>query len=510
MERGMPLDWGLRLAERRLYKHNMPSQQREVLRKLLNKAKNTAFGQYYEFRRLLQSSDPVVAFQERVPIHDYNLLFEKWWHRTLAGEANVCWPGKVKFFALSSGTSNAASKRIPITPDMFSALRRNAFGLFATFPAFHIPGKTYTRSWLGIGGSSSLQKVDDHFEGYLSGINTKKRPFWSRGYFKPGNEIGGISDFDERTKLIAAKAPEWDIGVVIGIPHWVLITLEYILEYHSLNSIKEIWPDLRLFVSGGTDYRPYRKAINKLIGQPLIYLNTYIASEGFIGHQTSPASFDLQMLMDAGIFFEFIPFEDRHLAHNRDFLTPERICTIEEVVANKDYALVMSTCSGAWRYLLGDVVRFTDPGQGLFRITGRTKYYLNLCSEHLTGDNTNEAIRRTELDLKISIPEYTVVPVQKDRYIGHHWYVETDAKVSPELLRSTLDYHLRRLNDDYHTERNSRLSIELQIVEPNTFYQWQKARGQHNGQSKVPRVIRGELLADWLAYIGSTISPNRG
>ena len=501
MKNTKSIDWALRLANNWGHKHNFPSQQSLVFKKLLNKAKHTAFGQYYHFNDILEAEDPITAFQKLVPIHDYDEIFSKWWHRTLNGESNICWPGHIKYFALSSGTSNASSKRIPISTDMFSVLRRNSFGLFATLPAFNIPSAAYTKSWLGIGGSSTLKQVGDHFEGYLSGINVKKRPFWTRNFYKPENAIASIPDFEQRIEKIAQKAPEWDIGVLIGIPHWVQFSLERIIERHQLKSIKEIWPNLRLFVSGGTDYHPYQKEINRLVGHPIVYLNTYMASEGFIGHQTDSSSFDLQMLLGAGIFFEFVPFQDQYLQDEKDFLRAKEVFTINQVEANQDYAMLISTCSGAWRYLIGDVIRFTDPIRGRFKITGRTKYYLNLCSEHLTGDNTNEAVKRTEQDLKISISEYLIAPIQKENYLGHHWYLGTSDQVNTELLKSTLDHHLRQLNDDYHTERNARLRLNVKKLSPNTFYEWQKSRNQNNGQSKVPHVVKGTILQSWLSFI---------
>ncbi len=494
-------DLALNLADSWISKNNTPDKQEAVLKKLLQKSMHTAFGRHYQFNRILAAQDCVNAFRGSVPIHSYEKLYDEWWHRTIAGEANVCWPGKVKYFALSSGTSSATSKRIPITQDMFSALRRNAFGLFATLPSFNIPESTYTKSWLGIGGSSALEKVNDHYEGYLSGINAKKRPFWTKSFYKPENEIASIPDFQTRTEWIAAKAPDWDIGVLIGIPHWVQITLERIIEKHKLNSIKEIWPSLHIFVSGGTDYIPYQKAINRLIGHPIAYLNTYMASEGFIGHQTDSADFDLQLLLNNGIFFEFVPFDTEILDREDGAIAQSKTFTINEVSPDIDYAVIITTCSGAWRYELGDVIRFSDTQKGRFKISGRTKYYLNLCSEHLTGDNTNEAVRRTEEELGISIPEYMVTPKVEGSYIGHHWYIETPDQIEVENLTSTLDYHLRSLNDDYHTERNTRLHLRINLLPHHTFYEWQKARGQDNGQSKVPRVAKGKILDSWLEFI---------
>ena len=493
---------GLKLADQFLHKDEEPLlQQKKVLNHLLKKAQRTDFGLHYNFSKLLESADTVLAFQTKVPIHDYQLIFERWWHRTLRGEPDVSWPGTVKYFALSSGTSNATSKRIPITQDMFSTLRRGAFDLFATFPAFQLSDKIYTKSWLGVGGTSHLEEVDGHFEGYLSGINAKKRPFWSRKYYKPGGEIATVADFKERTKLISKAAPNWDIGVIIGIPHWVQITLEQILAENQIKTILEIWPNLQLFVSGGTDFRPYRKSLDKLVGRPLTYLNTYMASEGFIGHQRIPESTDLHLLLNHGIFFEFIPFGEEYFDEDGNLIQTPPVYTIDQVKANVDYALLISTCAGTWRYLIGDTVRFTDPGTARFLISGRTKYYLNLCSEHLTGDNTNEAITKTEEELNIAIPEYTIAGMPSGDYFRHHWYIGSNDPIDKERLKSTLDRHLRQLNDDYNSERDTALGIEIEILPPEKFYQWQEQQGQGNGQSKIPRVMKGKMLKSWQSFL---------
>lgn len=500
---GKLIEFSLELVEQWVHPEGSPlEQQQDVLRRLIKEAVKTEFGIFYNFKGILQSENLTHNFQQAIPFHDYNQLYDQWWHRTLAGVPNVTWKGKVAYFALSSGTSNAASKRIPITNTMFKMLRQSAFRLFTSLPSFDLPENIYTKSWLGIGGTSRLDKVNGHFEGYLSGINARKRPFWARAFYRPGDKITQITDFNMRTDIISTKAKNWDVGLIIGIPHWVQLTLEQILEANNIDKIKKIWPDLGVFISGGVDYRPYQKTIDKLVGHPLTYINTYLASEGMIAYQIDPSAEDLQLILDGGIFFEFVLFNKNNFDAEGNLVGTPPALTIDQVQPEKEYAMIISTCSGAWRYLLGDTIRFTDIKGGKIIIAGRTKYYLNLCTEHLTGDNMTAAISRTEEAFGIVITEFTIAPLKKGNLFEHHWYVGIDQEINRDQLRTFIDDSLKQLNDDYRSERDTALSINLDIVPTAYFYEWQKQKNDAAGQSKVPRVIRGSALESWLQFLG--------
>lgn len=491
----------LEFADQVLQPRGIPwSQQKKVLRKLLKKAVNTEFGRHYNFRKILDTTDFSKTFQEVVPLFDYTQLYDQWWIRTLAGKPGITWPGKVKYYALSSGTSNATSKRIPVTRAMLRALQKAALRLFTNLAQF-TSEEIYDKSFLGIGGTSRMAKVDGHFEGYLSGINARKRPFWARGIYRPGDQITEITDFDTRTDVIAQHATEWDVGVIIGIPHWIQLTMERILALHNVKTLKEIWPHLKIVVSGGVDFRPYRRIIDTIVGHPLIYIDTFLASEGMIAFQTEPDSKDLQLYTDGGIFFEFIPFENTFFDDEGDLIGTPPVETIETVMPGREYAVVISTCAGAWRYLLGDTIRFTDPKKGLIRIVGRTKYYLNLCTEHLTGDNMVAAISQAEEKLGIVITEYTIAPVKKGNYFGHHWFVGVEDLVDTLRLKEVIDSTLGSINDDYRTERATVLSMELEILPLSYFHEWLTVHARAPGQSKMPRVIKGEALRTWLEFL---------
>ncbi len=477
-----------------------PAQQQAVLRKLLKKAQYTAFGKYYDFAGLLSAADPAAAFRTAVPIFDYEQMTAAWWHRTQAGVPDIAWPGKVKYFALSSGTSGAKAKEIPVTKAMLKALKRGAFRMFSDLPDFGL--HNFTAGWLSIGGTTQMERDGQRYLGYLSGINQAMQPAWARGFYRPGKQIAEIVNFDERINQIAAHAHEWDIGVLIGIPHWMQLTLEKILERHPGKTMREIWPNLSLIVSGGVANEPYRPVFRKLIGRDLPWMNTYLASEGMIAHQAHPDHVGMELLLDNGIYFEFVPFEEEYFDADGELVGQPPTLHIGEVEPQREYLMLISTCAGAWRYIIGDTIRFTDVAAGRIVISGRNKHYLNLCSEHLTVDNMNAAVTRTEALLDIHIPEFTIAPVRQGDYFAHHWYLGTDSELATDRIRDVLDQQLRELNDDYASERaTSALRILADKVSVRSFYDWLESIGKDNGQSKVPRVMRGNTLQGWLRFL---------
>ncbi len=505
---GKIVEISLEVTGQILTPHKSPVRQQEkTLHRLLKKARKTQFGRHYGFDQILADKGEVIEkFQSAVPLHDYNTIYNTWWSRTLHGEANIAWPGRVKYFALSSGTSEATSKHIPITHDMLDSLRTSALRLFSTLPTFDLPEKVYTKSWLAIGGTSRLEKIEGHYEGYLSGINARKRPFWSRAFYKPGSRIASIVDFDERAEQISNLAPNWDVGLIVGIPHWIQITMEKILKRHRISSLKEIWPNLECFVSGGVDPAPYRNYIEELAGKPLAFINTYLASEGFIAFQNDPSREDLQLLLNTGIFYEFIPYRPDFFDAKGNIIGSPPVYKLGSVREGIDYALILTTCSGAWRYHLGDIVRFTDTQEGRIKITGRTKYYLNLCTEHLTSDNMSAAMSRTEDELEMQIPEFMIAGIRSDNRFIHHWYVGTSRKIDAEDLREVLDRNLKEVNDDYKSEREGVLEIELEVIPVEKFYQWQMkhpSRKEGVGQTKIPRILDEDRHTQWKDFLAS-------
>jgi len=489
----------------RLPRNNIRRQQLRVLKKLLRKARFTQFGQQYQFDEILLAKHSGKKFQELVPIYNYSSIYKDWWHKTLEGASDICWPGKIKYYALSSGTSEAASKYIPVTNDL---LRGNKIVMIKQLLSLrnyeNIPISSASRGWLTLAGSTDLQKSDGYFAGDLSGITVKKSPFWFQPFYKPGKKIAKEKDWNKKLQDIVDKAPKWDIGFIVGVPAWVQMCMEMVIEKYSLNNIHEIWPNLDFFVHGGVSFEPYKKGFEKLLGKPITYIETYLASEGFIAYQDKQNNKGMKLVTNQHIFFEFIPFDDKHFDSEGNVLPNMQPLMLHEIDEGKDYALLISTAAGAWRYLIGDTVKLIDKAESEIIITGRTKHFLSLVGEHLSVDNMNHAIQIAGEKLNISLSEFTVTGESYDNFFAHHWYIACDEKVDSQQLKYSIDNALKELNDDYAVERKSALKEVFVTVLPETiFMNFMESKGKVGGQHKFPRVLKGEMLADWKKFIGS-------
>src|SRR5688500_9744781 len=382
-------------------------QQLKVLKKLLKRARFTEFGQAYHFDEMLLNKFPAKKFQELVPTFDYNKIYNQWWHKTLEGKPDVCWPGKIKYFALSSGTSESASKYIPITNDLMRGNRIVMIKQLLTLRTYQdIPVKSIGKGWLMLGGSTDLQKGPGYYAGDLSGITAKKVPFWFTPFYKPGKRIAREKDWNKKLEEIVENAPHWDISLVVGVPAWIQMCMEKIIERYNLKTIHDIWPNLAFFVHGGVSFEPYKKGFSKLLARPLTYIETYLASEGFIAYQDRQFAKGMKLVTNEHIFMEFVPFDDKNFDHEGNMVQNPEALMIHEVEEGKDYALLISTTAGAWRYLIGDTIRFVDKESCEVIITGRTKHFLSLVGEHLSVDNMNKAVQTVSEDMNIDIPEF--------------------------------------------------------------------------------------------------------
>ena len=478
-------------------------QQRRVLMMLLKKAKYTQFGQSYGFDGLLQTPDPVKSFVETVPVFDYNTIHEAWWHKALEGTTDVCWPGKIKYFALSSGTSGAASKYIPVTKDLMKGNRLVMIRqLLSLLNYDNIPLKTIGKGFLMIGGSTDLQKGPGYFAGDLSGITAKKAPFWFSPFYRPGKKIARTTDWNTKLEAIVEEAPNWDIGFVVGVPAWIQLCMEMIIKRYNLNNIHEIWPNLTIFCHGGVAFEPYKKGFEKMLGKPLTYIETYLASEGFIAYQDREHPDGMKLVLNQHIFLEFVPFNEDNFDADGNINKNPRAFLIDEVEEDKDYAILMSTSAGAWRYLIGDTIRFVNKEKSEIIITGRTKHFLSLVGEHLSVDNMNRAIQLANEKLNISVMEFTVAGIPIEGLFGHHWYVGTDEPVDKNILKKTLDEALIELNDDYAVERKSALKeLIVDVLPEKTFLEFMDKQGKMGGQHKFPRVLKGTKLDEWKTFL---------
>jgi len=299
-----------------------------------------------------------------------------------------------------------------------------------------------------------------------------------------------------------SKAPQWDIGFIVGVPAWVQLTMERIIERYNLNTIHDIWPNLAFFVHGGVAFEPYKKGFEKLLAKPLIYIETYLASEGFIAFQSRQYAKGMRLVISEHIFHEFIPFDAKNFDADGNVVPDPEVLMIHEVEEGKDYALLLSTAAGTWRYLIGDTIRFVDKERAEIIITGRTKHFLSLVGEHLSVDNLNQAISLTCAEMNISIPEFTVAGVPYNNFFAHHWYVACDDKVDPQDVRNKIDEKLKELNDDYAVERTSALKeVFLDVLPEEDFMEFMRQKGKIGGQHKFPRVLKGRMLEDWQKFI---------
>ncbi|HUZ59748.1 MAG TPA: GH3 auxin-responsive promoter family protein [Hanamia sp.] len=478
-------------------------QQLKVLQKLLKRARFTEFGQKYLFDQILLSKHPGKNFQLVVPTFDYETIFRQWWFRALDGKRDVCWPGAIKFFALSSGTSESSSKYIPITKELIRANTLTSFKQLISLASYNnVPKKYVGKGWLMLGGSTHLQKSTTYYAGDLSGIQAKNIPFWFQGMYKPGKRIAREPDWSKKLDEIVEKAPEWDIAFLVGVPAWVQLCMEKVIERYNLKNIHEIWPNLAFYVHGGVALEPYKKGFNKLLGKPITYIETYLASEGFLAYQSRQNAKGMKLAINNNIFFEFVPFDHYNFDMDGNMISNPETLMIHEVEKNKNYAILISTNAGTWRYLIGDTVQFTDVEKCEIIITGRTQHFLSMVGEHLSVDNMNKAINLVSEDLNISIGEFTVAGVPYKGFFAHHWYIATDDEISSITLKELIDEKLKELNDDYEVERKHALKeVFVDVLSEETFLNFMRLKGKVGGQHKFPRVLKGKILDEWQKYL---------
>jgi hypothetical protein len=488
----------------RLPASDFRSQQIRVLKRLLKKAQFTEFGQHYRFDDILLSNQPEKLFDAIVPVHDYNKIYSDWWKKTLEGVPDVSWPGKIKYYALSSGTSESASKYIPVTRDILRSNRINYIRqLLSLINYENLPRNAVTKGFLMLGGATDLQKGKaGWYAGDLSGILMKNRPFWFQTFYKPGGRIAAIKDWNQKLNEIVEKAPDWDIGYIVGVPAWCQMCMEMVVDHYKVNSIHDIWPNLGFFIHGGVAFEPYKKGFEKLLTKPIVYIENYLSSEGFIGYKDRQHAKGMKLILNNNIFMEFVPFDDQNFDVDGKMVDNPDALMIHEVEEGKEYALLISTNAGAWRYLIGDTLRFVDKQRAEVVITGRTKHFLSLVGEHLSVENMNRAIQLVSEELNISIPEYTVIGFPYENYFAHKWYIACDDPVDDTLLRDKIDKHLCELNDDYAVERTSALKeIFLQKLPEEVFMKFMAQKGKLGSQHKFPRVLKGKMLQDWNEFL---------
>lgn len=477
-------------------------EQEKVLEELLKKAKDTLFGKYYFFDNIMQSDNIQKTFAEKVPFFDYHQMNDQWWSRLHEGQTDVSWPGKPSYFALSSGTTGKTSKRIPVTDDMIEAIRLAGIKQVGALSNFDLPSDFFETEFMMLGSSTNLVEKDDHLEGEISGISASRIPFWFKGYYKPGEDIAKIDDWDERVQHIAENAKNWDIGALSGIPSWLELMLKKVIEHHNLDNIHDIWPNLQVYTSGGVAFQPYEKSFNALLAHPITVIDTYLASEGFIAFQNRPETTAMKLITDNGIYFEFVPFKQEYILKDGSISQDAEVLNLSQVKTDEDYILIMSTVSGAWRYLIGDTIAFTDVERAEIKITGRTKFFLNVVGSQLSVNKMNAAVRDLEETFDIEIPEYTISAKRFDGEFYHSWYLGTNAKIDNAKLAEALDESLQNANKNYKVARGKSLKgVKVTSVSPDVFYEWSGANKKKGGQVKMEKVMGEEKFKDWEAFV---------
>ncbi|OAQ38264.1 GH3 auxin-responsive promoter [Pedobacter psychrophilus] len=489
---------------------NPNTAQKEVLINLLEKAKHTAFGKKYLFTEILKSENPIQKFQEIVPIHDYDKMNDDWWHYLLEGHQNVTWPGGQNYFALSSGTTSN-SKHIPVTDDMLDSIRKSGIQQIMSLKNFDLPGDFFEKQILMLGSSTDLINKEDHLEGEISGISASNIPAWFKGFYKPGEEIAAIKNWDEKVKRIAEEAPNWDIGSLSGIPSWVQLMLEAVIKYHKLENIHEIWPNLQVYTSGGVAFEPYRKSFEKLLDHPIIYIDTYLASEGFLAMQRRPDVSSMALSINNGVFFEFVPFEDKNIDDKGAVKQNSEVLAFADTVENVEYVLLISTVAGAWRYMIGDTVTITNKELAEIKITGRTKHYLNVVGSQLSVHQMNSALEHLSKNhTDLCTKEFVVSAIhnENEEYI-HKWLLGVEGdfnQIDRENLASELDGFLNINNKNYAVARTKALKgVEVELFEVEKFYNWSHEKKNLGGQAKIPRVLKEEEFLEFQDFLKNNI-----
>lgn len=484
-----------RIYEIDLFKEHPLETQREVLFDLLDEAKNTSLGEKYHFGSISTERE----FKEKVPLQYYE-NFAPFIEQLMKGEKNLLWPGEIKWFAKSSGTTNDKSKFIPVSKQSLEDVHyRGVKDVFALYLKNNPESKVLTGKTLILGGSHRVNQYNNNsYYGDLSAILLENTPFWTDFYRTPPTEVALIEEFEEKVGKIIQQSLHENVTALSGVPSWYLVLLRRVLETTGKNHILEVWPNLEVFIHGGIKFDPYREQYNKIVpSASMKYMETYNASEGFFAIQDDPSSDDMLLMLDYGIYYEFIPMDQ---FHQED---PPAL-SLEEVIPGENYAMVISTNGGLWRYIIGDTVRFTSRSPFRIKITGRTKHFINAFGEELIIDNAEEALKTACSRTHARVLEYTAGPVfmSENNKGAHQWIIEFDQEPDDlDHFISVLDGTLKTLNSDYEAKRHKNLTLErphLIVAPKGLFYKWMKTRGKMGGQNKIPRLSNDRKYLDEL------------
>ncbi len=462
----------------RKYPHEV---QEEWLQKLIDNGKKTDFGKQYGFENIQNYKQ----FKTQIPISTYEDL-EYSIKNLRQGSQNILWPSDTKWFAKSSGTSGSKSKFIPVTEEsLIDCHFKGGKDMLSIYCENYPETTIFNGKSLILGGSHEASLNKNGKEGDLSAIIMDNLPLWVNIHRTPSKDIALMNDFEEKIEKIANISSQENVTNIAGVPSWMLVLFKRIIEKTGAKNMHEVWPNLELYMHGGVSFSPYRKQFEELLPKGVNYLETYNASEGFFGIQDKRNSEEMLLMLDYGIFYEFIPMDDYDL---------QNTVPIWEVEKDQKYALVISTNAGLWRYLIGDTITFTNTQPYRFKITGRTSQFLNTFGEELMIDNTDKALSIACQKTNSNVLEYTVAPIymQSEKKGGHEWIIEFEnSPKNLDFFTYVLDDALKSVNSDYEAKRFKDVALQepkIHLAKKNLFYQWMKNQGKLGRQFKVPRL----------------------
>ncbi|WP_294140867.1 GH3 auxin-responsive promoter family protein [uncultured Sanguibacteroides sp.] len=474
-----------RLSQIDYFKANPVQTQEETLQNLLQTAKDTEYGKKYDFASIWTTEQ----YRERLPIIHYEEI-APYSERLMNGEQNLLWPEPITWFAKSSGTTAAKSKFIPVSKEALENCHfRGGKDVISLFNRNYPDAQAFGGKTLALGGSSEVSSINSNCQyGDLSAILISNTPFWANLMKTPDQSIMLMSEWEEKIEKICDVTIKEDVRCLAGVPSWFLTLINRILERTGKNNLHEVWPNLELFIHGGVSFSPYREQYKRLLPNPKMkYMETYNASEGFFGIQDDPGDSSMLLMLDYGIYYEFMPTSELGKANPRTL-------SLKEVETNVNYALIISTNGGLWRYMIGDTIQFTSLKPYKFRITGRTKLFINAFGEELIIDNATQAMDEACRQMQCNIIDFTAAPVfmEEGKKGAHEWIVEFETPPNdPEAFAEILDNELKKLNSDYEAKRYKDMSLRrliIHVARPNLFNDWLKEKGKLGGQNKVPRL----------------------
>ena len=471
--------------------------QQEVLIKLLNTAKNTKIGKKYRFN----SIENYENFKDSLPVVKYEDI-SKSIERCRKGEQNIFWPSPIKWFAKSSGTTNSKSKFIPVSTESLEDCHYKAGkDMLSLYLNNNRDSQLMFGKCLRLGGSGELYENNNSYFGDLSAIFIDNLPFWAELGSTPSNKVSLMTEWESKMEAIISETINEDVTSLAGMPSWMFVLLENILKKKKVKKINHVWPNIEVYFHGGVNFKPYQKQFENLLDdKKLKFYEIYNASEGFFAIQDQNNSSELLLMLDYGIFYEFIPMDSFNSSK-------QNIIPLWEVKVGVNYALIITTNAGLWRYLIGDTIKFTNLTPYRIKITGRTKHFINVFGEELIIENAEEAISSTAKEFNVLIVNYTVGPVfitSKSKG-AHQWLIEFDkAPENIESFSNFLDIKLKKLNSDYEAKRYKNMTLKkpiITIARKNLFYEWLSFRDKLGGQNKIPRLSNSRNYIDSLLKI---------